>query len=89
MYSRIPSLTGIVHMHMHCCSNIASTVAKRGFNPIHANDILGPTHRIITQQFQHRFARRLIFSFNLQLDLAYHAIAQRGKQTESSAAFCA
>lgn len=64
MHSRIPSLTGFEdHMHMHYCSNIASTVAKRGFNPIHANDILGPIHRIIAQQFQHHFAPRFIFSF--------------------------
>lgn len=51
MYSRTPSIGAQEgfedHMPMHYCSNIDSTVAKRGFHPIHASDILGLIYRII------------------------------------------
>lgn len=34
------------HMHMHC-SNIVSSLLKRGLHPVHVNNILGPINESI------------------------------------------
>lgn len=66
-YSRSRTLNRVTKDSRITCMCIAAILplAKRGFNPIHANDILGPIHRIIKQQILHRLVTRLVCLMSL------------------------